>query len=178
MPLKDEHVTFFHDIIIPLHKVQTNLNFLDELVNCVKLFLNKDPSLCLPFLQSILKFWPFANAYKEAYFIDEVSVVIAIIDPNDIKGVVGKLTKRIFRCLSGDNLNIMDRTSWLFQDEEFRNIIKIYKEETYPIMVPIINELATNHWHSVIQLSFQDIVTILKEIDSSAYELALNTNVK
>ena len=177
MPLRDEHVTFFHDIIIPLHKVQTNLNFIYELINCALEFLNKDPSLCLPLLQSILKFWPFANSLKERKFIYEISEVINIIDPNDMKEVVGKLFKRLFRSLSSDDYEVIYHSAPLFENEKFHNIIKKYKEETYPIIVPIINQLATSHY-SGIKSSYQDIVTILKEIDSSAYELALNTNVK
>lgn len=48
VPLKDEHVTFFKTIIIPLHKVQTSSFFFVELMNCSMLFLSKDRGLGIP----------------------------------------------------------------------------------------------------------------------------------
>lgn len=49
-PLREEHVTFFHNIIIPLHKVQTNTQFFEQLLRCSMLFLTKDRSLAIPLL--------------------------------------------------------------------------------------------------------------------------------
>ena len=110
------------------------------------LFLTKDRSLSLPLLQSLLKFWPFANTSKEQLFIMELREVLEVIDPKDMQEVVSKLFKRIIRCISGENMHVCDRTMCLFENEYFLNIVKEYKEETYPILVPKIDQLATNHW--------------------------------
>ena len=114
------------------------------------LFLTKDRSLCLPLLTALLKFWPFANTAKEQLFIMELKEVLEVIDPKDLEGIVGKLFKKVIRCISGENMHVCDRTMCLFENEYFLNIVKVYKHETYPILVPKIDELATNHWQSLL----------------------------
>lgn len=39
--------------------------------------------------------------------------------------------------------------------------------------VPVINELADKHWHSVLQESLVALKSILSEIDPAAYDKAL-----
>ena len=47
-PLREEHITFFNRIIIPLHKVQTSNLFFENLMRCSLLYLSKDPNLSIP----------------------------------------------------------------------------------------------------------------------------------
>jgi serine/threonine-protein phosphatase 2A regulatory subunit B' len=63
-PLREEHVTFFKNTIILLHKVQTCHKFHAELHRCSMLFISKDPNLSYSLIEGILKFWPFANFTK------------------------------------------------------------------------------------------------------------------
>jgi len=52
-----------------------------------------------------------------------------------------------------------------FENDYFLNILKTYKEKTFPMLVPIIVDLADNHWHKILQESLIALKTILKEID-------------
>lgn len=61
VPLREEHVIFFNNVIIPLHKVQTCSEFFEQLLRCSMLFLTKDKGLAIPLLKGLLKYWPFAN---------------------------------------------------------------------------------------------------------------------
>lgn len=72
VPLREEHIVFFKNVIIPLHKVQTCHLFHEHLMRCSMLFLAKDPSLGLFLLDGLLKYWPFANSPKEVMFISEL----------------------------------------------------------------------------------------------------------
>jgi serine/threonine-protein phosphatase 2A regulatory subunit B' len=51
--------------------------------------------------------------------------------------------------------------------------LKTYKSETFPMLVPVIVNLAENHWHKILQESLIALKTILKEIDPYAFEEAL-----
>jgi serine/threonine-protein phosphatase 2A regulatory subunit B' len=68
VPLREEHVTFFNSVIIPLHKVQTCHFFHEQLMRCSMLFLSKDGSLAIPLVQGLLKYWPYGNNFKEVFF--------------------------------------------------------------------------------------------------------------
>ena len=63
-----------------------------------------------------------------------------------------------------------------FENDYFLNILKTYKEKTFPMLVPIIVELAENHWHKILQESLIALKTILKEIDPLAFDEALKMN--
>ena len=60
-----------------------------------------------------------------------------------------------------------------FENDYFLNILKTYKDKTFPMLVPIIVELAENHWHKILQESLIALKTILKEIDPLAFDEAL-----
>ena len=60
-----------------------------------------------------------------------------------------------------------------FENDYFLNILKTYKEKTFPMLVPVIAGLAENHWHKILQESLIALKTILKEIDPYAFEEAL-----
>ncbi len=60
-----------------------------------------------------------------------------------------------------------------FENDYFLTILKTYKEQTFPMLVPIIVDLAENHWHKILQESLVALKTILKEIDSFTFQEAL-----
>ena len=153
IPLREEHVIFFKNIIIPLHKVQTSNIYFDNLIRCSMLFLTKDSSLSIFLLEGILKYWPFEK----------------------IQPLVNKLFKRVIRCISGSHLQVADRAMCLFESESFISIIKQYKTISFNILVPIVDNLAANHWHQMLKESLTALKEILQKIDSQAYNSALES---
>jgi len=173
IPLREEHVIFFKNIIIPLHKVQTSNLYFDNLIRCSMLFLTKDSSLSIFLLEGILKYWPFANYVKETLFLQELPEVFEFCDVEKIQPLVNKLFKRVIRCISGSHLQVADRAMCLFESESFISIIKQYKTISFNILVPIVDNLASNHWHQMLKESLTALKEILQKIDSQAYNAAL-----
>ena len=173
LPLREEHVIFFKNIIIPLHKVQTSTLYFDNLCRCSMLFLSKDNTLAIPLLEGILKYWPFANYVKETSFLQELPEVLEMCDVEKIQPLVGKLFKRVIKCISGSHLQIADRAMCLFESESFISIIKHYKTQTFNILVPVVTNLAENHWHQMLKESLNALKEILQKIDPQAYASAL-----
>lgn len=87
--------------------------------------------------------------------------------------MIPKLFKRIVKCIGGIHLQVADRAMCYFENDYFLNILKTYKEKTFPMLVPIIVDLAENHWHKILQESLIALKTILKEIDPLAFDEAL-----
>ncbi len=63
-----------------------------------------------------------------------------------------------------------------FENDYFLSILKAYKSITFPMLVPVIAQIADTHWHKVLQESLNALKTILKEIDYSAFEKAIVQN--
>lgn len=173
VPLRDEHVIFFKNVIIPLHKVQTCSTFYEQLLRCSMLFLTKDRTLAIPSLEGILKYWPFANCVKETLFLTELQEVLEVCEVEKVEPLIPKLFKRIVKCIGGIHLQVADRAMCFFENDYFLNILKTYKDKTFPMLVPVIVDLAENHWHKILQESLIALKTILKEIDPYAFEEAL-----
>ena len=173
VPLREEHVIFFKNIIIPLHKVQTSNLYFDNLIRCSMLFLTKDSSLALPLLEGILKYWPFANYTKEIAFLTELPEVFEFCELDKMQGIIGKLFKRIIKCISGSHLQVADRAMCLFESDSFVNIVKQYKALTFGMLVPVVSHLAEHHWHAMLKDSLKALKEILDKIDKNAYNAAL-----
>lgn len=157
VPLRDEHVTFFKTIIIPLHKVQTSNFFFEQLIRCSMLFLSKDRNLAIPvnfsfynfpqLLQGSLKYWPFANYVKETLFLAELQEILEVCEVSKLEPLIPKLFKRLVKCISGSHLQIADRAMCFFENDFFLGILKNYKEIIFPMIIPTVVHLADNHWH-------------------------------
>lgn len=173
VPLREEHVIFFKNVIIPLHKVQTCSEFFEQLLRCSMLFLTKDRNLAIPLLEGLLKFWPFANCVKETLFLTELQEVLEVCEVEKIDHLIPRLFRRIVRCIGGTHLQVADRAMCFFENDYFLTILRTYKDQTFPMLVPTIVDLADNHWHKILQESLVALKTILKEIDSFAFEDAL-----
>lgn len=178
VPLREEHIIFFKNCIIPLHKVQTCSQFYEQLLRCSMLFLTKDRTLAIPLLEGLLKYWPFANAVKETLFLTELQEVLEVCEIDKINHLIPRLFKRIAICIGGYHLQVADRAMCFFENDYFLNILKNYKEQTFPMLVPVIVDLADNHWHKILQESLIALKTIMKEIDSFAFEESLKMDDK
>ena len=175
IPLREEHVIFFQNIIIPLHKVQTCAKYHNELLRCSMLFLSKDPSLAFPLIKGLLKYWPFANYIKETLFLAELMDILEVCcDYPKLEPLVPKIFKRIIKCISSSHLQVADRTMCFFENEFFLNILRHFKVIVFPILVPIIAHLSQNHWHKLIQDSLTALRNIIRDIDIKLYEKYAN----
>jgi serine/threonine-protein phosphatase 2A regulatory subunit B' len=173
-PLRQEHVTFFKNIIIPLHKVQTSSLYFENLVRCSLIYLTKDTSLAINLIEGILKYWPFGNFTKEILFLQELDSIFEICEIDLLEPLIPKLFKRIVKCISGIHIQVADKTMCLFENEAFIQIIKKYKTIAFNMLTPVIAELAENHWQKMLQESFSALNTILYKIDPTAYKNALD----
>ena len=142
------------------------------------LFLTKDRTLAIPLLEGLLKYWPFANCIKETLFLTELQEVLEVCEVDKVEPLIARLFKRIVKCIGGIHLQVADRAMCFFENDYFLNILKTYKEKTFPMLVPIIVELAEHHWHKILQESLIALKTILKEIDPLAFDEALKMNAQ
>jgi serine/threonine-protein phosphatase 2A regulatory subunit B' len=175
VPLREEHVIFFRNIMIPMHKVQTSHLFHEPLLRCSMLFLSKDHSLAIPLVEGLLRYWPFGNSPKEILFLTELQEVLEVCELAKLEPYIPKLFKRLVKCISGPQLQVADRAMCFFENDYFLGILRTFKNVTFPMVVPVIVELSSTHWHKILQESLNALKVILKEIDPAAFERALQT---
>lgn len=106
-------------------------------------------------------------------FLTELQEVLEVCEVEKIEHLIPKLFKRIVKCIGGTHLQVADRAMCFFENDYFLTILKTYKDQTFPMLVPTIVALAEKHWHKILQESLVALKTILKEIDSFAFENSL-----
>jgi len=137
------------------------------------LFLSKDPALSIRLVEGLLRYWPFANSAKEVMYLSELLEALEVCEISKLEPIVPKLFKRLIKSIAGQHLQVADRAMCFFENEYFLSILKTYKAYTFPLIVPIIVEIADKHWHKVLQESLHALKVILKEMDYQQFEKAL-----
>jgi serine/threonine-protein phosphatase 2A regulatory subunit B' len=79
VPLKEEHRIFAKKILIPLHKVRGLQTFNNQLLTCMKNFLEKDKTLGIDLINGLLKYWPITCPAKEVVYINEIEEILETI---------------------------------------------------------------------------------------------------
>jgi len=74
-------------------------------------------------------------------FLTEVQEVLEVVEIDKIEHLIKKLFTRIASCIGGNNLKVSDKAMSLFQNEFYLNVLKHYKSVTFPLLVPVINDL-------------------------------------
>jgi serine/threonine-protein phosphatase 2A regulatory subunit B' len=113
------------------------------------LFLSKDPSLATLLVEGLLRYWPFANSAKEVMFLNELLEVLEVCEITKLEPLIPKLFKRLIKCIAGPHLQVADRAMCFFENDYFLTILKSYKNFTFPLLVPVISQIADTHWHKV-----------------------------
>jgi serine/threonine-protein phosphatase 2A regulatory subunit B' len=176
VPYRQEHIVFFKTIMIPLHKAFCATLFFDSLLRDCMLFITKDNSLAIPLIEGLLKFWPVANSNKEGQFLSELHEVLELCDKEKIKPIVGKLFKRIAKCITGSQIHNSDRAISFFEDGNFIYIIKQHKELAFDVFIPILHKLSENHWHRQLKSSLSEVNDVLRKIDHVLYDTVLENS--
>jgi serine/threonine-protein phosphatase 2A regulatory subunit B' len=68
------------------------------------LFLSKDPALSVTLVDSLLRYWPFANSAKEVMFLTELIEVLEVVEISKLEPLINRLFKRLIKCISGPHL--------------------------------------------------------------------------
>lgn len=175
VPLREEHVYFFKNVIIPLHKVQTCQSFHNELLRCSMLFVSKDSNLAFLLLNGLLKYWPFANFSKEVQFLQELLEVLDVCDMTKLDPYIERLFERLVKSIASPHLQVSDRAMCFFENDFFNSILKNYKAKVFPILVPVIVHLAENHWHKLLKESLMALRNILRDVDPALFDKIAKT---
>lgn len=172
VPIRAEHVDFFKKYIIPLHNVSL-FNFdvyFGSLSKTSYIFIQKDDELMIPLLDYLIENWPFGDYQKEQFFSEELNGIFNVCNIEIIEGpYADKIFNLILKCFSESDIHVIEYTLYLFENEKFISLVKKYKEISFNILVPKINNLSHNHWHSKIKKYFNNANKILQKIDMKAF---------
>ena len=75
VPLKQEHKAFLINVLLPLHKPKGLSVYHPQLSYCINQLCEKDHTLTVHVVMSLIKFWPKVNSPKEVLLLSELEEV-------------------------------------------------------------------------------------------------------
>ena len=148
VPLRQEHIDFFTQVLLPLYKSPHLDSFSSGLNHCMDQYIDKDAALVQPLLATLLRYWPCASPAKEVVFILTLNdVVLFQWRGSDLGSLVRKLTLRMCRIMLNLYARSVDHLLSHLESEGYMRLLKTYKETMYPLLIPVLVEQQSHYWH-------------------------------
>jgi len=174
VPLKQANTSFFKNILIPLHKVQTAHLYFVNLVKCCKLFIIKENKLINNLLEGLLRFWPYANSIKEELFIDGIDEVLKLVNPEDVDQCIFlKLCKRILKSVNESQFMTGMKSICLINNNSFLKLLQLHKDQILRHFFPALDKLFDDDLDEKCFDVLNEVEHKLSSLDQNIYEETL-----
>jgi len=165
LPLKAEHKNFLCNVLTPMHKVKGLSVFHQQLQYCVTQFVDKDPTLAVPVLSGLLKYWPVTNSSKEVLFLNELEELLELTQPEEFKLLLKPLFTQLARAIGSSHFQVAERALFLWHNEYISGLIADHRHEVLPIIYPVLHENAEQHWNVTVKNLTHNVLKIFVELD-------------
>lgn len=157
------HRSLLFDILMPLHRSnewlawdrQTPLIGLyhKELVQCMLLLLEKQPSLAVRCLEMICTHFPQlreANTPKEVLLIHEIAQVLKYADTSAFQQVLPLLLQHMRRFLHSHNAQPIQSVLQFWKDEKLVDLFQASSDEVIPALLPALLRGGEPFWNPTV----------------------------
>eukprot|EP01083_Nonionella_stella_P054861 144795_1 len=170
LPLKEEHVLFLRNVLIPMHKVSFLSQFHAQLAYCVTQFIQKDPSLASSVIGGMLKFWPTVSCQKELLYLNELEEVLELTGTQQLEKVIEPLFHRISESICSNHFQVAERALFLWNNDIIATFTSDHRKKILPIIYPALQKNYSKHWNTTVSSLTLNIIRIFKEMDKELYD--------
>ncbi|KAL1501026.1 hypothetical protein ABEB36_006431 [Hypothenemus hampei] len=170
LPLKEEHKVFLLRVLMPLHKVKSLSVYHPQLAYCVVQFLEKDPSLTQPVIQSLLKYWPKTHSPKEVMFLNELEEILDVIEPAEFQKIMVPLFRQLSKCVSSPHFQVAERALYYWNNEYVMSLVAENAGEILPLMFPSLYKNSKSHWNKTIHGLIYNALKLFMEMNQKLFD--------
>lgn len=167
LPLKVEHKQFLKKVLIPMHKVKPLGSFHQQLTYCVTQFVDKDPTLAIPVIGGLLKYWPATNSSKEVLYLNELEELLELTQPEEFKALLHPLSRQLTKSVGSPHFQVAERALFLWHNEYISGLFAEHRQELLPILYPVLHVNSQNHWNPTVTNLTYNVLKIFMELDSN-----------
>jgi len=170
LPLKAEHRGFLSNVLTPMHKVKGLAAFHPQLSYCVTQFVDKDPTLAVPVLSGLLKYWPVTNSSKEMLFLNELEELLELTQQEEFKNILVPLFTQLSRAIGSPHFQVAERALFLWHNDYISGLIADNRREILPIIYPVLHVNSESHWNLTVKNLTYNVLKIFMELDQPLVE--------
>jgi len=145
-------------------------NFHQQLSYCMLQYVEKDPRLCEPILDGLLRIWAVTNASKEVLFINEVEEILEYIQPAEFEKLSVKLFKRVARCMRSAHFQVAERALFIWNNDEIVNLINQNRQVLFPLVLGPLYSNSKQHWNGTVHGLSYNVLKLLMEADPALFD--------
>jgi len=170
LPLKAEHRSFLQHVLVPMHKVRTLNTFHPQLSYCVTQFVDKDPTLSVPVLQGLLKYWPITHSAKEMLFLNELEELLELTQQEEFKQILNALFRQLSRAIGSSHFQVAERALFLWHNDYISGLIADNRRDILPVIYPVLHFNSESHWNLTVKNLTYNVLKIFMELDTPLVE--------
>lgn len=178
VPLKQEHLRFFHSILLPLHGSDYYHSFADNLAICIGQYVQKDASLMVDFFKGLLQYWPKSSTVKEVMFIEQLDHILEVISDEQFDEIRTRLFDKIGDLVQSNAFRVSEAAMILWRNDRFVELSIKYSNEILPIICPRLYATGMQHWNAAIKNLAVSVIRICMDSVSQEESAQFNQSVK
>jgi hypothetical protein len=153
-----------------MHKVRALASFHPQLSYCVTQFVDKDPTLAVPVLQGLLKYWPVTNSAKEMLFLNELEELLELTQQEEFKQILAPLFRQLSRAIGSPHFQVAERALFLWHNDYISGLIADNRRDILPIIYPVLHVNSESHWNLTVKNLTYNVLKIFMELDTPLVE--------
>ncbi|KAF4373127.1 hypothetical protein CsatB_008473 [Cannabis sativa] len=169
LPLKEEHKIFLRRVLIPLHRPKSLGVYFQQLSYCVTQFIEKEPKLATIVIQGLLNCWPVTNSQKEVMFLGLLEEILEAVSMMEFQKIMVPLFWRIGCCINSFHFQVAERALFFWNNDHIVNLVAHNRQEILPIILPVLERNAQNHWNPGVLHLTLNLRKMLIEMDDELF---------
>jgi len=157
-------------VLVPMHKVKGLASFHPQLSYCVTQFVDKDPTLAVPVLSGLLRYWPITNSSKEMLFLNELEELLELTQNDEFRVILAALFKQLSRAIGSPHFQVAERALFLWHNDYISGLIADNRREVLPILYPVLHVNSESHWNLTVKNLTYNVLKIFVELDQTLVE--------
>jgi len=132
--------------------------------------VDKDPTLAVPVLQGLLKYWPVTNSGKEMLFLNELEELLELTQQEEFKQILGALFRQLSRAIGSPHFQVAERALFLWHNDYISGLIADNRRDILPIIYPVLHVNSESHWNLTVKNLTYNVLKIFMELDTPLVE--------
>lgn len=170
VPLKDEHKDLLRSAILPLHIPPSMPTYHVQLSFCVAQFVEKEPTMGVDVISTLLRHWPVRNSKKEVLLLAEIEEVLEVAGEDEVEDIILPLFRRIGKSIESPHFQVAERALFYWNNDLVLDIFDRYRDILMPSIVGALMRNTAGHWNNNVLLLSDNVLQSLKAMDTSLFE--------
>ncbi|KAK8888722.1 hypothetical protein M9Y10_033456 [Tritrichomonas musculus] len=170
VPLNPNHIRFFIEAVIPLHRSPNLYQFHNSLVSATTAMLMKNNKLSTFVFHEIFTHWPFTSPTKKIMLLKELELLADFVDKEEEKKIILPFTLLMAHCIDDQNFAVVERSLLIWESDSIMRITRSNIPVIFPLILPQIYKTILTHWSNDVKSLAIRTMRVLKGINQAAFD--------